>query len=239
MTHIDARHLRIIPGNGAGGHAQVEPAPAGGTRGRGFDYAALLGRRRALHRLAGDANANAHADTQTADEEGAEDDADAGLPQAPRLFARAPSAESDSTSGGASANTPARASDEVQDTAEQQALRARVAGAAVPVVSAVYQQQQRCIQVLGTLAREIGAFCSERPIADAGNWEVQLPLHPKLLPQTTLYVSLSRFRLQLRFDAPDTATRQLLLDHSTLLERELDTMLRAWGEAREIELTVW
>jgi type III secretion control protein HpaP len=29
------------------------------------------------------------------------------------------------------------------------------------------------------------------------------------------------------------------LEHSALLERELDTLLRAWGEAREIELTVW
>ena len=72
-----------------------------------------------------------------------------------------------------------------------------------------------------------------------GQFDANLPLDQKLLPQTTLYLSLSRFRLQLRFDAPDTATRQLLLEHSALLERELDTLLRAWGEAREIELTVW
>jgi hypothetical protein len=162
MTHIDARHLRIIPGNGAGGHAQVEPAPAGGTRGRGFDYAALLGRRRALHRLAGDANANAHADTQTADEEGAEDDADAGLPQAPRLFARAPSAESDSTSGGASANTPARASDEVQDTAEQQALHPG-AGDARARDRRVLQRAPDC------RCRQLGSAVAASPEAAAAN----------------------------------------------------------------------
>lgn len=255
MTHIEARHLRIIPGQGEGYEDASDDtaAPAGSGRGRQFDYASLLGRRRAPHRLSSGANTHAGAHAQADGDAGAgagadsdkpsQDDAGTGTPQVPRPFEREPGADHDtpwdSGNSHASARTSAHAADDAGESAERQALRARVAGAAMPVVSAVYQQQQRCIQLLGSLAREIGAFCSERAIADAGNWEVQLPLDQKLLPQTTLYLSLSRFRLQLRFDAPDTAARQLLLDHSSLLERELDTMLRAWGEAREIELTVW
>jgi type III secretion control protein HpaP len=246
MTHIESRHLRIIPGHGdAYDDASAEPSPATGSRGSPFDYASLLGRRRALHRLGGNANANtnAQAETGSAGEDAQEDDSDAHAPQAPRPFAREPDPHDetpwDSAAGRAPGRLPGGTADEAADSPERQALRARVAGAAMPVVSAVYQQQQRCLHLLGSLAREIGAFCSERSIAEAGNWEVQLPLDQKLLPQTTLYLSLSRFRLQLRFDAPDMAARQLLLDHSSLLERELDTMLRAWGEAREIELTVW
>ncbi|WP_144150200.1 type III secretion system protein SctP [Paraburkholderia sp. BCC1885] len=238
MTHIDARHLRIIPGRGdAYDDPSAEAEPASNSRGRAFDYASLLGRRRALHRLSG--NTNTHADTHgNADSDDAqEDEADAAAPRAPRPFEREPASDSEAPQAGSIAT--ALTVDDAPDSVERLALRARVAGAAMPVVSAVYQQQQRCLQLLGSLAREIGAFCSDRAIADAGNWEVQLPLDKKLLPQTTLYLSLSRFRLQLRFDAPDQAARQLLLDHSSLLERELDTMLRAWGEAREIELTVW
>jgi type III secretion control protein HpaP len=244
MTHIESRHLRIIPGqNDAYDDASAEPSPVADSRGRAFDYASLLGRRRALHRLSGNANANAQADSQSNGDDAQEDESAAPAPQAPRPFAREPHPQGeapwDSAAGHAPAHTPGHAADEAADSPERQALQARVAGAAVPVVSAVYQQQHRCLQLLGSLAREIGAFCSERAIADAGNWEVQLPLDQKLLPQTTLYLSLSRFRLQLRFDAPDSAARQLLLDNSNLLERELDSMLRAWGEAREIELTVW
>lgn len=243
MTHIESRHLRIIPGQGDGyDEASAEPSSVVGSRGRAFDYAALLGRRRALHRLGGDANPNAQAQTPSDGEDAQEDESGAHAPQAPRPFAREPDPQDetpwDSVAGHASGRSLRSTADDA-DSPERQALRARVAGAAMPVVSAVYQQQQRCLHLLGSLAREIGAFCSERAIADAGNWEVQLPLDQKLLPQTTLYLSLSRFRLQLRFDAPDLAARQLLLDHSSLLERELDTMLRAWGEAREIELTVW
>ncbi|SDH29381.1 type III secretion system protein SctP [Paraburkholderia phenazinium] len=241
MTHIESRHLRIIPGqDDAYDDASAAPSPASGSRGRQFDYASLLGRRRVLHRLGGDANAHAQADGQSDGEDAPQDESGV---QAPRPFAREPDPQVARPWDGAAAHTstrsPGSAADEAADSPERQALRARVAGAAMPVVSAVYQQQQRCLHLLGSLAREIGTFCSERAIADAGNWEVQLPLDQKLLPQTTLYLSLSRFRLQLRFDAPDLAARQLLLDHSSLLERELDTMLRAWGEAREIELTVW
>ena len=244
MTHIVSRHVRVIPGEADSETAdEIDARTAShGSGGRGFDYASLLGRRRALHRLNSNANTDTHAGSQGGGEaDVAEDTADAPAPSAPRPFERsgsdAGSDASASTASGADANPSANA--DSTPSPERLAIGARVADAAAPVVTAVYRQQQRFVQLLGSLAREIGAFCGDPSIAEAGNWEVQLPLDQKLLPQTTLYLTLSRFSLQLRFDTPDTATRQLLLEHSALLERELDTLLRAWGEAREIELTVW
>jgi len=76
-------------------------------------------------------------------------------------------------------------------------------------------------------------------IGDAGNWEVRIPLDERILPDTTLYLSLSRFWLSLRFDTRGIETRQLLFDHSAMLERELASLLNAWGTPRDIELTVW
>lgn len=244
MTHIVSRHVRVIPGEQDNGTPDDDAAAArSASRGRGFDYASLLGRRRAVLRLnhQGDAGADAGAGSQdghSADD--AETVEHASIPVAPRPFfshddGSGPQASEDAA--GSSANGAASAGN--TPLPERLAIRSRVEDAAQPVVSAVYRQQQRFVQLLGSLAREIGAFCGDPSIAEAGNWEVQLPLDQKLLPQTTLYLTLSRFSLQLRFDTTDTVARQLLLEHSALLERELDSLLRAWGEARDIELTVW
>ncbi|NYH12961.1 type III secretion system protein SctP [Paraburkholderia bryophila] len=241
MTHIVSRHVRVIPGELDNGTPDDDAAARSASRGRGFDYASLLGRRRAVLRL----NHQAGADADTGSQDGQpSDDAEvaehASIPAAPRPFfahedgSGSPAAED---GAGSSANGAASASNTL--LTERLAIGSRVEDAAQPVVSAVYRQQQRFVQLLGSLAREIGAFCGDPSIAEAGNWEVQLPLDQKLLPQTTLYLTLSRFSLQLRFDTTDTVARQLLLEHSALLERELDTLLRAWGEARDIELTVW
>ncbi|MFM0312678.1 type III secretion system protein SctP [Paraburkholderia sp. RL17-383-BIF-A] len=242
MTHIVSRHVRVIPGEVDSETPDETDASMGSRRpgGRGFDYASLLGRRRALQRLTGKANTDAHAGSQGGDDDALEVGAQATAPPAPRPFAHS----GGDAAADASANVACGAHADSSGAAgmpspERLAIGARVTDAAAPVVTAVYRQQQRFVQLLGSLAREIGAFCGDPSIAEAGNWEVQLPLDQTLLPQTTLYLTLSRFSLQLRFDTPDTATRQLLLEHSALLERELDTLLRAWGEAREIELTVW
>jgi type III secretion control protein HpaP len=238
MTHIVARHVRVIPGETDNDTAD-DAAARRNPRGRGFDYASLLGRKRVLHRL--DSQADADTDAHAGSQHGHGTDADAehdDAPAAPRPFfsvgheeaeQAAPAALLASSAG--NARSPS--------SSERAAIGARVADAAQPVVNAVYRQQQRVMQVLGSLAREIGSFCGDPSIVEAGNWEVQLPLDQKLLPHTTLYLTLSRFSLQLRFDTTDTGSRQLLLEHSALLERELDTLLRAWGEARDIELTVW
>lgn len=245
MTHIASRHVRVIPGEQDNGTSDDDAATRSASRGRGFDYASLLGRRRAVLRLNHQAHSDTNADTGAGSQnDHPADDAEAAghasAPAAPRPFfshedGSGPQAAEDSAGSGT--NGAAGAGN--TSLTERLAIGSRVEDAAQPVVSAVYRQQQRFVQLLGSLAREIGAFCGDPSIAEAGNWEVQLPLDQKLLPQTTLYLTLSRFSLQLRFDTTDTVARQLLLEHSALLERELDTLLRAWGEARDIELTVW
>lgn len=122
---------------------------------------------------------------------------------------------------------------------EQPAWLARAQQAVAPLVSSVARQQQQGLHVLEVLTREIGAFCSDRAIVASGQWEANLTLDPRLLPNTILTLTLSRFSLLLRFDARDCTARDLLLAQSRVLQRELANTLRAWGEDREIELTVW
>jgi type III secretion control protein HpaP len=216
---ISPRPLRIVPGDLPGDDVLDDS----GHPVSGFDYASLLRGRAPPHRLV----------TRT----GAAAKDPGGRSSKESEAEPAPSAQGSPTpalplpcEAGASA---------ASQSIDRAALGARVANAAATVVSSVFIQQQRVLDVVGSLAREIAGFCSDPAIADAGDWSVQLPLAPHLFPHTTLYLTLSRFVLQLRFDAPAPETKQLLLDHSAMLERELDVMLRAWGEARDIELTVW
>lgn len=118
-------------------------------------------------------------------------------------------------------------------------LAERIGSVSVPIVDAVYRQQNQFIELTARVAREIAAFCANRAITQSGNWEVRLPLDPKVLPDTTLYLTLSPLCLQLRFDAQDPSSRQLLLQHSRLLDRELTLLLDAWGEPRQVEITIW
>ncbi|AEA62751.1 type III secretion system protein SctP [Burkholderia gladioli] len=222
MTTIDSRNARIIPG--------AAPAEPSRPRERRFDYASLASRR-APHRLP--------AREQPQSGGGGQDSPEDAAPQAeialyfdPRY---APGAGEEALPEPA-ATLPLAAGAAAEDL---DTLSARVERAAVPVVSAVYMQQQQYLQVLGVLTREIAAFCGDPAIANAGNWEAQMTLDPALLPHTRLSLSLSRFSLLLRFDAQDPVARDLLLTHSTMLQRELADTLRAWGEVRDIELTVW
>ncbi|MDR3096669.1 MAG: type III secretion system protein SctP [Paraburkholderia sp.] len=232
MTYIGSRHLRIIPGD-----PDAPDAPHAADQDE-FDYAALLKGRRAWRRPARDARTRDLAATDRAgdgsDAASGHDERDPGESGAPVPFADIEqTSEQDrrskqDTEAAAAALSEARA-----------AIGAQVARAAAPVVSAVFGRQQRMVALLAALARHIGAFCGDPAVTEAGNWEVELPLDPGVLPHTTLYLSLSRFRLQLRFDTQDPAARHLLFEHSGMLERELDTILRAWGEPRDIELTLW
>ncbi|WP_175865840.1 type III secretion system protein SctP [Burkholderia cepacia] len=117
-------------------------------------------------------------------------------------------------------------------------LAERIGTASAPVVVAVYRQQNRFIELIAHIAREIAEFCSNRTITRSGSWDICLPLDPAVLPDTTLYLSLSPLCLQLRFDAQDSSSRQLLWQHSRLLDRELTGLLDAWGEPRQIEIVI-
>jgi type III secretion control protein HpaP len=215
MSSISSRRLRDA--NGAesdDGWSAADNTPGG------FDYAMLLRARTAPHRPVARTTQTPQRAAQQ--EPAAEEQQE----ERPTTLANRLAAEEDA---------PAPAT----DSAANRALGSRVAHATGPIVSSVFARQQRVLDLVNTLAREIAGFCSDAAIANAGNWDVQMPLDEQLFPHTTLYLTLSRFIMQLRFDAPDPEIKQLLLDHSSMLERELDATLRAWGESRDIQLTVW
>ncbi|WP_118179578.1 type III secretion system protein SctP [Paraburkholderia phosphatilytica] len=218
MSSISSQRLRDT--NGAesdDGWSPADNTPAG------FDYAKLLRARTAPHRPVARTTQTAQTPQRAAQQQ---PDAEEQKEERPATLAHRLPAEED-------APLPAT------DNAANRVLGSRVAHAAGPIVSSVFARQQRVLDLVGTLAREIAGFCSDAAIANAGNWDVQMPLDEHLFPHTTLYLTLSRFIMQLRFDAADPEIKQLLLDHSSMLERELDATLRAWGESRDIQLTVW
>jgi type III secretion control protein HpaP len=215
---IESRSLRIIPGDMASEQKADE------ARARAFDYAGLA-RRTRMQRLA----ARSH-DTDSARVTRDNEESGGGRP---RMFESRDEEEHD---GGA--DQPVDTGDQAA-AGEREAVAQRVCGATLPVVDALFRTQGQFLELATSLASEVSAFCSDPAIGNAGNWEVQMPLDKAVLPDTTLYLSLSGFRLSLRFDTSNMETKQLLLNHSTMLEREIDSLLKAWGAPRDIELTVW
>jgi type III secretion control protein HpaP len=118
-------------------------------------------------------------------------------------------------------------------------LAGRIETRSSPIIEAVYLQQQHFLDLSRRIAAEVAAFCGNRTIAQAGTWDVRLPLDPAVLPGTLLLLSLSPLCLSLRFDVDDVHTRQLLLHHCGVLERELISLLDAWGTPREVDITIW
>ncbi|WP_206956917.1 type III secretion system protein SctP [Trinickia acidisoli] len=218
MTSISSRHARD-PLDAELDHGLPS---AGETQSR-FDYAKLLRARAAPHRPVTRAGPISQHPPALSQQSGTREDDE--------QQRRAATADGQSREDVEPAITP--------DNAANRALASRVAHAAEPVVSSVLERQQRVLHLVGTLAREIAGFCSDPSIASSGNWEVQMRLDERLFPHTTLYLTLSCFTVDLRFDALDFEVKQLLLDHSSMLERELGAALSAWGESRDIKLTVW
>ncbi|MBW9102111.1 type III secretion system protein SctP [Paraburkholderia phenoliruptrix] len=234
MTLIDSRPLRIIPADSDQRQADRT------TRARRFDYAALVRRTTRSPRppvCSSEAADAAQADyvagtaggSNRAAHERSSDDAQ------PRDDAQARDSSADTEV--ATADEGARAS--AAALAAHDALLQRLPAATMPAVDALFRTQGHFLELARSLAREVAAFCADPAIGEAGNWEVRMALDERILPHTTLYLSLSRFWLSLRFDTRGIETRQLLFDHSAMLERELAALLNAWGTPRDIELTVW
>lgn len=215
MPLIDPRPIRIIA---AALDARQRSERAAHRR---FDYAAFA--RRARERLA-------------------QVDADAGEPPASGsgetpLDQWAQASPDDEHDGGSPGKSPLDLSRD--QPARDASIAERLPRATLPVVRAMFDAQSQFVKLAATLATEVASFCADLSITASGNWDVQLPLDKALLPDTILYLSLSPFHLSLRFDTQSALSRQLLLDHSALLQRELHSLLRAWGAPREVELTVW
>ncbi|MCF7697517.1 type III secretion system protein SctP [Mycetohabitans sp. B2] len=118
-------------------------------------------------------------------------------------------------------------------------VRKRLRNALQPVVAKMLRTQNKVLDLVCKLAQEIAAFCGDRSINETGVWDAQLPLDADLLQDTTLNLTLSYSTLSLRFDTSDDETRQLLLTHASMLERELGTLMHAWDAPRQIQITVW
>jgi type III secretion control protein HpaP len=212
MTAIDSRALRIIPGD-MPGTAPLTP------RARRLDYAALA-RRRFLP----------PADSQSDDTLAPATARDA-QPAAPNVLQSFLLADLGSP--------VAPAGTDSQPAAPDRGLVEQICYAAQPIVNEVFRSQGDVLELATSLARHIAAFCGDDAINKAGTWEAQLPLDESILPRTSLHLSLSRHKLSLRFDTPEIDSRQLLLNHSAILENELSAQLSAWGHPRDIELTVF
>ncbi|WXK38301.1 type III secretion system protein SctP (plasmid) [Mycetohabitans rhizoxinica] len=115
----------------------------------------------------------------------------------------------------------------------------RLRKALQPVVAKILQTQDKVMDLVCKLTQEIAAFCGDRSINETGTWDAQLPLDASLLRNTTLNLTLSYSTLSLRFDTDDDDTKQLLLAHAPMLERELGALIQAWDVPRQIQLTVW
>ena len=216
MPIIESRPLRIIA-------AQLEARERSErTSSRRFDYAALARRAHARPE---------QVEAHERDESGSQ--RDSGTDRYASIFA----GDRNDNAAGSGDETP----EFVEDGGGNPNLELpnRITRTTLPVVDAMYRTQGQILKLAATLATEVAAFCGDPSITANGNWEAQLPLDGKIVPDTTLYLSLSPFHLSLRFDTQSARSRQLLLDHSALLERELDSLLRAWNAARDIELTVW
>ncbi|MBN3751832.1 type III secretion protein [Paraburkholderia sp. Tr-20389] len=122
---------------------------------------------------------------------------------------------------------------------EEDSLAQRIGSASQRIVAAVLRREQQMLELAHVLARHVGDFASNPAIHQAGHWEVTLRIDPQRLPGTQLHLTLSPAVLLLRFDVETADTRQLLLQHAGLLERELRQLLAMQGEARTLELTVY
>jgi type III secretion control protein HpaP len=241
------RPLRILVTAGLGTSAGVAP-PAGA---RTFDYAGLAEQARHLRearaasrqrRAPAEPPASAVAPARARAE--APTGAPRGRPPA-RSPARSPIATTEAANSGPADALPdddaAATADEAtarRDAAER-ALGARVAEAAWPVVREVTRVADSMTSLIAILAREVAAFCADPSISQSGPWAARIPLDERFFAQTTLYLELSFFKLSLRFDTADAGTRQLLCDHTSSLERDLEKLMNAWSEPRDIEITVW
>lgn len=195
-------------------HALDEGASADARRPRRFDYASLVPRRQPR-------------------EDG----------RAPRRDDQARDEADEDVSAPHRGVAPVSRSAGLRDTGNaplgDDALSERITHASAPIVEAVFAQQTQFMTLIVRLAQEVAAFCGNRAVARSGTWEVTLPLDPSILPRTTLHVSLSLACLTLRFDTREQETKDLLLHHTAPLRRELDALMRAWGEPREIEIEIW
>jgi len=255
MSDVGDRPLRIFVDQLTPGERGLLPQ-AGAASAAGFDYAALAEQAR----LARDARAAARRRRAPGEPAaGAAPLAAGGRSRSAASGAATPApgatppAQPGGVPGAAGDAQAARAQDvdaigdgddgalagESARAAAERGLGQDIVAATWPVVEEVARVAESFAALTAVLAREVAAFCADPAIGRAGNWDARIALDQRTFAHTTLHLQLSQFRLALRFDAADAATRQLICDHGSALERELRKLMVAWGEPRDIDITVW
>jgi type III secretion control protein HpaP len=87
--------------------------------------------------------------------------------------------------------------------------------------------------VVEHLAERIANFCSSPAVQGGGIWEVTIVLNPAILPETSLQLKLSPFRLSLRFDCSDIRANALICLNTDALQQRLRSRL---GASLEIDI---
>jgi type III secretion control protein HpaP len=81
--------------------------------------------------------------------------------------------------------------------------------------------------VVEHLAERIANFCSSPTVQGGGTWEVAIVLNPAILPETSLQLKLSPFRLSLRFECSNARANDLICLNTDALQRRLRSRLGA------------
>ncbi|WP_080433609.1 type III secretion system protein SctP [Burkholderia ubonensis] len=99
-------------------------------------------------------------------------------------------------------------------------------------------ERDRLRASIAPFVHQVTQFCSNDAIRLAGNWNARLVLDERILPGTTLNLSLSCFDLSLVFETRDPAARHVLVAHVDELEQLLRASLHALGQPQDVFLTI-
>ncbi|MGN6669897.1 MAG: type III secretion system protein SctP [Trinickia sp.] len=97
-------------------------------------------------------------------------------------------------------------------------------------------EEVRFAKVADYLLERVTDFCSARTVVANGNWDLQIQIDPTIMPNCLLRLSLSDFRLALRFETQDATSKALISKHSGTLEARLAELLKGRGMARPITI---
>jgi len=140
------------------------------------------------------------------------------------------------------AEAPAPAQPDDDTPAQAHAVPAAGAAPVLPEPALSHRIARACARDeraslrMARLAAVIGDFVNTPAIIDSGCWELQIALDPALLPATRLRLSLSSWRLSLRFESNDRDARCVILDNSRELRHRLHALLPAHID---IDIVCW
>lgn len=199
--------------------SEIEAAPPAVSSRTGFDYAALVKKSR-------QARARQHPQPNTVRARAPAQPDTPALREAPDEFPSPYDFDEDDESEAGFNFTPQTLTPTVAETP------------ATPYVDLLAGQQLRVARLIQFLADRVTDFACDEAIRAHGNWSIRIPLDPALLRACTLYLTLSHFDLQLRFETSDDVTKHLISSNSEILKNHLDELLAKHDAPRDVEIIV-